>query len=141
MAAILLVDDDEAFRRVVHRVLERAGHHVHDACNGVEALRCFALVQYELVITDLIMPDKEGIETIIAMRKMDPAVRIIAMSGGGRVSPTANLQASAGLGAACTLAKPFSREELLKAVDAVLADRENQLAAGTTGPLFGAVES
>src|SRR5258706_15101020 len=87
MASILLVDDDEQLRTMLSEVLKRAGHEVQTACDGNEAIRMYGRNPTDLVITDLIMPDKEGLEMIREIRRGFPTVRIIAMSGGGRNGP------------------------------------------------------
>ncbi|MBI5772472.1 MAG: response regulator [Verrucomicrobia bacterium] len=120
MAKILLADDDAALLKMVQLMLRRAGHEVTTATNGNEALRRAAESQFDLVLTDLIMPDKEGIEVILALRKKLPGLKVIAMSGGGRVNVNDNLALARTLGAAQTLAKPFSGQELLAAIEAVL---------------------
>lgn len=132
MAVILLVEDDDYFRRVVHLVLQRAGYEVHEACNGEEALRRFAQLRVDLVVTDLVMPEKEGIETITELRKRNPAVPIIAMSGGGTIGANLYLQIASRLGAKRVLAKPFQNAELLEAVQSVLMEGMNK--AGPANP-------
>ena len=120
MARILLVDDEEIVLRLFETVLELDHHDVTTARNGNGALRAIADASFDLVITDLVMPDKEGIETIIEMRHLRPELPIIAMSGGGRGSATDYLDMAAQLGARKTLAKPFSTQALLDAVHEVL---------------------
>lgn len=116
MTAILLVDDDEAFRTMMTRTLTRAGHDVVEAGDGRTALRMLDSHPVDLMITDIIMPDKEGIETIVAVRKSHPELKIIAMSGGGRVRADDYLEMAQGLGAFRVLRKPFESEELFKAI-------------------------
>ena len=87
MPRILLVDDDEAFRKMLHKTLERAGYEVQDAPNGRAALAAYSQQPSDLIITDLVMPEKEGIETIMELCRLHAGVKIIAMSGGGRSSP------------------------------------------------------
>src|SRR5687767_14027836 len=84
MASILLVEDDEQLRPMLKLVLERGGHQVQEAGNGKEALKIYLRHPTDLVVTDLVMPDKEGLETILELRRIYPDVKIIAMSGGGR---------------------------------------------------------
>ncbi len=120
MARILLVDDEEIVLRLFETVLELDHHVVTTASNGNGALRAIAEATFDLVITDLVMPDKEGIETIIEMRHLRPELPIIAMSGGGRGNATDYLDMAAQLGAKKTLAKPFSTQALLDAVHEVL---------------------
>ena len=121
MHRILLVDDDESFRKMLHVTLERDGYDVVDARDGNEALRQFRLQPPDLVVTDLIMPDKEGLETIIELRASQPGIKIIAMSGGSRHSPGDYLKVARQLGAARILAKPFFVGELLDAIKLVLS--------------------
>lgn len=121
MATILLVDDDEQFRTMLSEVLRRAGYEVQQACNGNEATRMYRSHQTDLVITDLIMPDKEGLETIREIRQNNPGVRIIAMSGGGRNGFVNYLRVAKAFGAQVVLDKPFSHKEILDAVRDVLA--------------------
>lgn len=120
MARILLVDDEEIVLRLFETVLELDHHEVTTASNGNGALAALASGQFDIVITDLVMPDKEGIETIVEMRKLKPDLPIIAMSGGGRGNAADYLDMAAKLGARKTLAKPFSAQTLLDAVKDVL---------------------
>jgi DNA-binding response OmpR family regulator len=128
MTRILLVDDDESFRRMLHLTLVRAGYDVVDAGDGNKALKLFRAQPPDLVLTDLIMPDREGLETIMELRSIQPDVKIIAMSGGGRSRPGDYLKVARQMGAARVLAKPFSNQELLDAVRAVIAPAEERLA-------------
>lgn len=121
MAQILLVDDNEPLLELTGRVLQRAGHQVSLSTNGRDALNLVQDKTFDLVITDLVMPEKEGIETILELRRKFPALRIIAMSGGGLADPETNLKLARHLGAVHTLAKPFSSEEFLAAVASVLS--------------------
>ena len=120
MAAILVIDDDEAFRNVLRRMLLRAGHQVVEAPDGAAALGSLKRAMVDLVITDIIMPNMEGIETIRAMRRDCPTLRIIAMSGGGRMRPEGYLEVARAFGAAQVLRKPFEAAQLFAAVDAAL---------------------
>lgn len=116
MKRVLVIDDDEQLRALLSQILERAGYEVNEASNGSEGLALFKGKQADLVITDLIMPGKEGIETIIEMRREFPHVRLIAISGGGRKGPGDYLAMAKQLGASKTVCKPFSRDEILQAV-------------------------
>ena len=117
---ILVIDDDDQFRGMLRETLEHAGYEVTDAPNGKEGIRLFRENPADLVITDLIMPEKEGIETIKELRQEYSEVKIIAMSGGGRIGPDSYLKMAKGLGALRTLTKPIEREELLRAIREVL---------------------
>lgn len=112
MTRILLVDDDELLRRMLRMTLIKMGHTVIEAGNGNEALRACKSEPPDIVLTDLIMPEKEGIETIRELRRLHPDVKIIAMSGGGRVSAKDYLIIAKRMGADFTLNKPFSNDEL-----------------------------
>jgi DNA-binding response OmpR family regulator len=116
----LLVDDDESFRPMIADALERFGFDVVSAVNGREALARFHQRRPDLVLTDLIMPDKEGLETIRELQHLAPDMPVIAMSGGGRTNPHGYLQMASQLGASQVLAKPFSFQELLDAIKATL---------------------
>ena len=113
MARILVIDDEDMVRRVVCRTLQTAGHEVDCACDGDEGLRMLAEGEYDLVVTDLIMPNKEGIETIAEIRKTRPNIPVIAMSG---YWGAPYLEAAGKLGAVKLLCKPFERQELLDSV-------------------------
>lgn len=121
MANILLVDDDDNLLQMTGRFLRQADHSVTTAANGREAMRLFEQDAYDLVITDLLMPEQEGIETIMAMRRKIPSLKIIAISGGGCAGAGGYLGLAEVLGAAMTLAKPFSGADLSAAIAKVLA--------------------
>lgn len=121
MQRVLIIDDDEQVRALLIEILERAGYEVTEAVNGAEGLKFYRDRPTDLVITDLVMPEKEGVETIMEMRRDFPNVRIVAISGGGRSGMQNYLPIAAGLGARRTVAKPFTRQEILDAVSAALA--------------------
>ena len=116
MQQILIIDDDEQIRALICAILERAGFGVIEAANGEEGLKLHRARRPDLVITDIIMPDKEGVETIIELRRESPELPLIAISGGGRQSSQDYLALALKLGARRTLSKPFSRGEILEAV-------------------------
>ena len=113
---ILVADDDDQVRMLLKRVLVKAGYEVSEARNGNEAVRLFTQKPAALLITDLIMPDKEGIETIQEFRRNQTPVKIIAMSGGGRLDQNMYLSMAKKIGADRVLSKPFMPQELLKVV-------------------------
>jgi CheY-like chemotaxis protein len=88
MARILVIDDEDELRSMLRQMLEHAGHEVLEAINGAMGIEIYERDMPELIITDIIMPEKEGVETIIALRRADPALPIIAISGGGRLDAT-----------------------------------------------------
>ena len=116
MQSILIIDDEPQIRSMIRLILERAGYSVTDAADGVEGMRRFRENPVDLIITDLIMPNKDGIGMIIELKKEFPDVKIIAMSGGGLNRPEGYLRGAQKLGAACTLSKPINRQELLRVV-------------------------
>ena len=116
MAFVLLVDDDDQFRNMLQSMLERLGHSVAIARNGNEALVRYAERSPDLVITDLIMPDKEGLELIRELRQQSRDLPIIAMSGGGRTKPAIYLKMAGSLGARAVLTKPFTFRQLTAAI-------------------------
>ena len=113
---ILIADDDDQVRMLLKRVLVKAGYEVAEARNGNEALRIFRTKPVTLLITDLIMPDKEGIETIQEFRRSNSPVKIIAMSGGGRLDQNMYLSMAKKIGADRVLSKPFMPQDLLTVV-------------------------
>jgi DNA-binding NtrC family response regulator len=117
---IVLVDDDELLRTALVAILERAGFTVHATVDGEQALRFIEKNPVSLVITDLIMPQIEGIELIVRLRKSRPDLKIIAISGGGRVRPETFLGAAKSLGAWKVMSKPFSTPDLIAAIHEAL---------------------
>ena len=108
-------------RRFVAHALAKQGHVLSEAADGAEALRILAERAIDLVITDLLMPETDGIETIMELRRLYPATKIIAISGGGEYqSGRGFLRAAESLGADRTLTKPFEWTQLLPAVEALL---------------------
>ncbi|MCI5164437.1 MAG: response regulator [Candidatus Electrothrix sp. AX5] len=120
MRKILVIDDDEQIRKLLYQVMEQAGFEVQVAADGRKGLSLFEESFYDLVITDLIMPEQEGIETITFLRKNYPQVKIIAISGGGRIGPETYLPLSLELGANLAFAKPFSIDQITNAVKELL---------------------
>lgn len=125
MAKILLIEDDEDLRPMLVRFLQERGHEMSEAANGLEGFELVARAPVDLVITDLVMPEQEGVETIRCLRASHPAVRVIAISGLSRRSDF-YLKLAAKFGADRTLLKPFALENLGLAVDEVLADQSRR---------------
>jgi two-component system chemotaxis response regulator CheY len=117
---ILLIDDDEMSRQAVQRMLERAGFTVMSTGDGREAIDGYHAGEIDLVITDLIMPDIDGLEIIQEIRRKDPAAKILAISGGGRVQAEEYLSVARKFGAVEVLPKPFASQDLKAAVDRAL---------------------
>jgi DNA-binding NtrC family response regulator len=118
--AILVVEDEEGVRAVVQAALERVGYRVTTATNGMEASRLLAEQEFGLVLTDVLMPDKDGIEVISELRRDHPNLPIIAMSGGGRLPRDGYLTIARHLGAHAILQKPFTIDQLVATVDRLL---------------------
>jgi CheY-like chemotaxis protein len=121
MARILVIDDEELVRVSIAAALRRAGHRVTLAADGEDALATFRPGDFNLVITDIVMPRKDGIETLLALRRLEPKLHIIAMSGSGEPDQGFYLKAAVALGADATLQKPFRAAELRLIVDEALA--------------------
>ncbi len=122
MAKILVIEDNDSFRTVLVRMLEKAGYDVRQAGDGNQALEVCAQFGPDLVLTDIIMPDKEGLETIQELLEICPTLKIIAMSGGGKFGPDSYLPLAQKLGAKAALQKPFMREELIDTITRVLEE-------------------
>lgn len=116
MTHILIIDDDLQILDMLSQTLEREGYEVITASDGKEGLRLYRENPVDLIITDIIMPGKEGIETIMDLRREFPHVKIIAISGGGQIDAEQYLSMAQKLGAQRTFIKPFARKELLKAI-------------------------
>jgi DNA-binding response OmpR family regulator len=119
MASILIIDDDESLRTMAAYVLRHVGHTVIEAGNGKVGLELFNKGKADLVITDMVMPEMEGFEVLAEVRKRQPPVKVIAMSGGGLRKPVDNLRMAGHMGAK-VLSKPFSTEQLIAAVDELI---------------------
>ena len=124
MARILVIDDDIQILEMLRQTLEREGYEVVDAHDGKEGMRLYREAPTDLIITDLIMPEKEGVETIMELKRDFPDVKIIAISGGGRVGPENYLRIAKKLGAMHTFTKPVQRQDMIKAVKELLEQGE-----------------
>jgi DNA-binding response OmpR family regulator len=121
MIKILVIEDDEQLVLLLKAFLTQAGYQVAAASNGQQGINQFKAAPADLVLTDLFMPEKEGLETIMELRHMQPNLKIIAMSGGSRLTAKSMLPTAQKLGATRTIAKPFNRQEILEAVSATLS--------------------
>ena len=117
---ILLIEDDARLRTTLAELLRHAGFEVIEAEEGGQGIALFAEKAADLVITDLIMPGKEGMETILELRQAHPQIKILAMSGGGRLRAAEYLPIAAAAGADQTIEKPFSIDKLLLLVNDLL---------------------
>jgi DNA-binding response OmpR family regulator len=121
MARILVIDDDDPVRTTLRTMLQHFGHTVTEARHGKEGLALFRDAHADLVITDIVMPDRDGLEVLRELRKAHPSVKVIAMSGGGLGNKAQYLQTATRMGAAAVLAKPFDVAMVMAAVNALLA--------------------
>jgi len=118
---ILLVDDEEAIRKMVRAVLGNELYEFGEAVNGLDAQALLAKQHFDLIITDVIMPDCDGIELVMAIRRTQPDIKVIVMSGGGRVRAGHYLDLAGKLGAAKVFEKPFDTAALRQTVKELLA--------------------
>lgn len=119
---ILLIDDDEAFRFILSTMLEDEKHEVVEAPNGVVAAEMFRKKPADIIITDIFMPEKDGIETIMELKSYSQKVKIIAISGGGGRGNLDYLEYAKNFGADAILKKPFKQEALLQAIKMLSKD-------------------
>ena len=121
MARMLVIDDDPSVRSLVSGLLEACGHSVVVAENGRAGMRAFEKDRIDLVVTDIVMPEQEGIATISAIRRLSPTVPILAISGSNTVGRYGDyLQAAEVLGASATLPKPLRPDDLIETIDRLL---------------------
>lgn len=119
MPHILVIEDDDEVRSLITEFLVKEGHDVSEATNGLEGASAYVDGTFDIVITDIMMPSQDGVETIRSLKEHDASVRVIAITGyRGSFN---RLPAAEFVGAKKTLVKPFTKEELLEAVDDVLA--------------------
>lgn len=130
MQKILIIDDEPHILLMLKKMLERVGYEIEIATNGVEGIKLFKESGSDMVITDIIMPEKEGLETIREMRRIKSDLKIIAMSGGGKVSADNYLQIARIFGAAKSIAKPFTQKEMVSAVQSLMEGKD----AGVNAP-------
>jgi DNA-binding response OmpR family regulator len=120
MAGILIVEDEKTLREVLRISLLRRKYTVYEAADGKEAITHFKPALIDLVITDLIMPEEEGLNVIIKLREIKPSVKIIAISGGGIAGPGSYLEIASALGADAIFSKPFPINKLLATIEDLL---------------------
>jgi DNA-binding response OmpR family regulator len=121
MPMILVIEDDIQLQKMIYQMLTSEGYDVQQALNGSEGISCYLKTPADLVITDIIMPEKTGLDIISELKRIYPEIKIIAMSGGGRADVKL-LDMAQTLGAKGILRKPFSRAELIDTVNNVLGD-------------------
>ena len=124
MSTILIIDDDDAILGFLKERLLDEGFNVLTASDGKEGMNLFNSNQVDLVITDIIMPDKDGFETILELKKICPNIKIIAMSGGGHGNPKYYLDTARSSGVQYTFEKPFKTSALVEAVHELLKEEK-----------------
>lgn len=137
MARILIIDDDDTLRGIIAKSLTHAGHTVTQANNGRKGVAQFKASPTDLVVTDLVMPEQEGMETIKILHRDFPNLPVIAMSGGLDGSPL-YLDLTRRLGARITLTKPFTLQQLKAAIDEILATLPPSTGDAPASPAPGA---
>lgn len=126
MKRILIVDDEQIVLEVLRKILELEGYEVITAANGDEGIELFSQKPFDLVITDMVMPEKDGLQTILDLRKEDPDLAVIAMSGGGTISKERYLAVAGYLDGIITITKPFSMESITEAVAKLLSETDEE---------------
>lgn len=121
MPRILIIDDDSDVRKALRKMLEKEGYAVDEATDGGKGLIAYISEPADLVITDMIMPETEGIETIRELKRHNANVKIIAISGGGRNSPEGYLEMAEAFGVNRTFMKPIFKNKLMRAVRDLLS--------------------
>lgn len=116
MGRILIMEDDESIRLALRKSLDRAGHEVFEAGNGAEGAAIYRVTPPDLIITDILMPDQDGVEALLDLRNHLPDVKIIVISGNAQEF----LPIARDLGAHKTFAKPFQQSEIIEAVEELL---------------------
>ena len=128
MSRILVIDDDRVLRRALLVALKKMGHEVFEACDGRDGLQAYEIEPVDLVITGLLMPDREGVETIQALKNMRSDLPVIAMAGEGSGMPDNYLHIAQKFGASVVLAMPFDFAALCAAVTLQLAKNHRMTA-------------
>lgn len=124
MKRILVIDDEQRVIDVLRDILQIEGYDVVSAKNGAEGLEVFRQVSCDLVITDMVMPTKDGLQTILDLRKEMPDLPVIAMSGGGTISKERYLAVASYLDRVITIAKPFSVDSITEAVSRLFSETD-----------------
>ena len=122
---ILIIDDEPSILLLLRTILERQEYEVVEALNGEEGMRLFHENRFDLVITDMVMPAKDGLKTIMELMEETPDLPVIAISGGGAIPKERYLTIASYLGNVRTIPKPFSREVIIETVNELIGDNEN----------------
>jgi len=121
MPGILIVEDDKELREMLKVSLIRHKYTVHEATDGKDAISHFKPSIIDLVVTDLIMPEEDGLKVIMKLRELKPKLKIIAISGGGKAGPGSYLKLAKALGADAVFSKPFSINDLISKIEGLLS--------------------
>jgi CheY-like chemotaxis protein len=125
MPGILIVEDDKELREMLKMSLLRRNFTVLEAENGKAAITHFKPLITDLVVTDLIMPEEDGLKVVIKLRELKPSIKIIAISGGGKVGPGSYLNLAKALGADAIYSKPFSINDLIAKIEQLLENEQH----------------
>ncbi len=123
MKKILIIDDEKSIRSMLMQLFEKNNYEVTLARDGQQGIKLYKENRPDIIITDLIMPEKEGLETIKELKALNPDVKIIAMSGGGTVDPGTYLDLAKRMGALCTFSKPIDNKLLVSTVKELIAKK------------------
>jgi DNA-binding response OmpR family regulator len=140
MATILVIDDDSQIRDLLQQVLGKEGHAVHTALNGIEGISLYRQHNPELILLDILMPEKEGLETLLDLRREFPNVMTIAMSGGSERAKVNLLELAQRLGAQYRLTKPFQLQTVIGLVNTALGKKGNVSSSDRSGEAIGPEE-
>lgn len=125
MPGILIVEDDKEIREMLKLSLLRSNYTVLEAENGKDAIVHFKPLLTDLVVTDLIMPEEDGLKVVIKLKELKPSIKIIAISGGGKVGPASYLNLAKALGADAIYTKPFSINDLIAKIEELLDNEQH----------------
>jgi len=120
MTGVLIVEDDKELREMLKTSLQRRNFSVFEALNGKDAIQHFKPTITDIVVTDLIMPDEDGLKVIMKLRQLKPSLKIIAISGGGKAGPGSYLNLARMLGADAVYSKPFAMSDLLSKIEELM---------------------
>ena len=124
MPGILIVEDDKELREMLKVSLIRHKYSVLEATDGKDAISHFKPSIIDLVVTDLIMPEEDGLKVIMKLRELKPQLKIIAISGGGKAGPGSYLKLAKALGADAVFSKPFSINDLVSKIESLLTNEQ-----------------
>jgi DNA-binding response OmpR family regulator len=124
MPGVLIVEDDKELREMLKMMLVRRNFTVLEAENGKTAIAHFKPTLTDIVVTDLIMPEEDGLKVVIKLRELKPSIKIIAISGGGKVGPGSYLNLAKALGADAVFSKPFSLNDLVARIEQLLDNEQ-----------------